>query len=106
MDLITFISEYNRLKMISIHEPLENLKKLSERHADEVGIASLLDRIKISGFDEEIFNQAIAQSNFDLDEKLVTEVGFEISMKELLKIISLEIGKNVAEYFSKEVEKI
>ncbi len=63
LDLITFISEYNRLKMISIHEPLEMLKKLSQAHNDEVPFARLTYRLGIINFDTDFFEKAVAATN-------------------------------------------
>ncbi|GAA5097751.1 hypothetical protein GCM10023210_33100 [Chryseobacterium ginsengisoli] len=106
INLISFISEYNRAKMISIYEPLEVLKKLSERDGDELAIASLTYRLEILNFDENAFEKALANTNFNLEEKLKTVNGVEITTKDFLKIISMEIGKEVARYYDGEVEKI
>lgn len=106
LNLITFISEYNRLKMISIHEPLEMLKKLSQTHNDEVLIASLTYRAGIINFDTDFFEKAVAASNFNLDEILKNTNGIEMTMKDFLIFITIQIGEEVAKFYDKEVSKI
>lgn len=106
LNLITFISEYNRLKMISIHEPLEMLKKLSQTHNDEVIMASLTYRLGIINFDTNFFEKAVAETNFNLEEILKNSSGLEITMKDFLTLIAIQIGEEVAKFYDIEVDKI
>ncbi|NML70803.1 hypothetical protein HHL23_13505 [Chryseobacterium sp. RP-3-3] len=106
LNLITFISEYNRLKMISIHEPLEMLKKLSQNHNDEIHIARLIYRSEIINFDTDFFEKAVAATNFNLDEILKNTNGLEMTMKDFLTFIAIQVGEEVARFYDKEVDKI
>ncbi|WP_415326256.1 hypothetical protein [Chryseobacterium sp. MMS23-Vi53] len=106
LNLIMFISEYNRLKMISIHEPLEMLKKLSYTQNDELPIARLTYRLGITNFDIDLFEKAVAKTNFDLDEILKTPNGLEIIRKDFLTILAIQVGEEVAKYYDEEVDKI
>jgi len=106
LNLITFISEYNRLKMISIHEPLEMLKKLSQTHNDEVLIARLTYRAGIINFDTDFFEKAVAATNFNLDEILKNTNGLEMTMKDFLTFIAIQVGEEVAKFYDREVAKI
>ncbi len=106
LDLITFISEYNRLKMISLHEPLEMLRKLSQTHNDELIIASLTCRLGIINLDTVFFEKAAAATNFNLDEILKNSNGLEMTMKDFLTFIAAQVGEEVAKFYDKEVAKI
>ncbi|SDQ40282.1 hypothetical protein SAMN05421664_1470 [Chryseobacterium soldanellicola] len=106
LNLITLISEYNRLKMISIYEPLEVLKKLSQTHNDEVLIARLTYRSGIINFDTDFFEKAVAATNFNLDEILKNTNGLEMTMKDFLTFIAIQVGEELAKFYDKEVDKI
>ncbi|MGG7437383.1 hypothetical protein ACQ7CU_04810 [Chryseobacterium arthrosphaerae] len=106
LDLITFISEYNRLKMISIHEPLQMLKKLSQTHNDEVLMASLTYRLEIINLDTVAFEKAVDATNFNLDDILKISNGLEMTMKDFLTFIAVQVGEEVAKFYDKEVDKI
>lgn len=106
LDLITFITEYNRLKMISIQEPLDMLRRLSRTHNDEMPMATLTYRWGIINLDKVAFEKAVAESNFNLEEILKTPSGLEMTRKDFLIFIAIQIGEHVAKYYDKEVEKI
>lgn len=106
LNLITFISEYNRLKMISIYEPLEMLKKLSQSHNDEVLMASLTYRLGIINFDADLFEKAVIGTNFNLEEILKISSGLEMTMKDFLTFIAIQVGEEVAKFYDVEVDKI
>ncbi|QCO45922.1 MULTISPECIES: hypothetical protein [Elizabethkingia] len=106
LDLIKFISEYNRLKMISIHEPLEMLKKLSQNRNDEVPIARQTYRLGIINFDTDFFEKAVAETNFNLNEILKNTNGLELTIKDFLTFIAIQVGEEVAKFYDKEVDEI
>lgn len=106
--IFTFITEYNREKMITTYEPLESLKKMLKTDLEEARIASLTYRLGIVNFDEKVFEKALTTVNFNvpLDEKHDAENGIQISLRDILKVLSMDINLKVADYYDLKVKEL